>query len=212
MTIVALGAHPDDLELSMLGTLIKYREQGHAVYPVVFTDGRRTGTPPAEHVELRRAETLAAFALVGLEPTLLGFPNGATLYDSEVFRSIDDLFAKWHPEVILTHALDDYHPEHRLLGRVVTDAAWAPVFFADTMGGIDFQPDAYVDISAQFELKRQALLQHRSQNAENLVRIAEIQNRFRGLQCDFKGKVAYAEGFRLFRRIGSMRAYQLLPQ
>ena len=212
MTVVALGAHPDDLELSMLGTLIRYREQGHQVVPVVFTDGRRTGNPPEEHAAVREAETRAALAMAGLEPTLLRFPNGQTLYDPSVLTAVEALLSELKPDVLFTHALDDYHPEHRLLGRVVTDAAWAPVFFSDTMGGIDFQPEYYVDISGQFELKRQALLCHASQSPDNLVRIAEVQNRFRGLQCSFKGKVAYAEGFRLFHRIGSMQAYQLLPR
>jgi N-acetylglucosamine malate deacetylase 1 len=213
LIIAAFGAHPDDLELSMFGTLIKYKEQGHMVHLIVATDGRRAGAIPGdETAAIRKREAFAAAAHLGVDPIQLEFQNGNVLYDEKTYAKVVRTIESLKPDIIFTHDLNDYHPEHRLLCRMVTDAAWSPVFLADTLAGLDFSPEFYVDISEQFEMKKKALLEHQSQNPANLARIAEIQNRFRALQCDFKGRMKFAEAYRIFKRIGSMKAYELLPE
>jgi N-acetylglucosamine malate deacetylase 1 len=213
LTIAAFGAHPDDLEISMFGTMMKYAEQGHTVHLIVATDGRRAGTIPGEeNAAIRKREAEAAAALIGLAPRFLELVNGHTFYAEDTFTKIDKTLEVLQPDLIFTHDINDYHPEHRLLARLVTDAAWAPVFLADTMAGVDFVPQYYVDITAQFPTKQKAILTHESQNPANLARAAEIQNRFRGLQCNLKGKIAFAEAYRIFGRAGSMKAYELLPE
>lgn len=83
------------------------------------------------------------------------------------------------------------------------------VFMADTYAGIDNQPEAYVDITAQFESKRKALLCHKTQLTGEIkwLDLMELQTRFRGFQASCE----YAEGFTAFRMYSALPSYHLLP-
>ncbi len=142
LKIIAFGAHPDDLELSVFGTLIKYREGGHYVHTVIATDGRRGGNKLKEKVSwqdiaaIRQKEARAAAAYLGIEPVFLGFEDGRLIYDRESYEKVIEIIDKIKPDLIFTHDLFDYHPDHRTIGRLALDAAGtAPVFFMDTGRG-----------------------------------------------------------------------------
>ena len=115
-----------------------------------------------------------------------------------------------NPDVIFTCAPNDYHNDHRCLSRLVLNSAWAPVFFADTACGVDFNPDYYVDITEFMETKLAMARQHQSQFSEDPKEMIEIVNRFRALQCR-RQEIRYAEGFRLYKRFEWVKAYELLP-
>jgi len=127
-----------------------------------------------------------------------------------------DLVRRTRPDVIITHAPNDYMSDHIATSQVVCDASFlaatplpktayeacdkiAPVFFMDTVGGLGFLPEEYVDISEQFEKKKEMLSCHDSQitfvekhHRGDLLELAEVTGRIRGLQSGAR----YAEGFR----------------
>ena len=115
------------------------------------------------------------------------------------------------PDIIFTHSPNDYHSDHRNLSKIITDCWQGIVFFADTMAGVDFEPQYYVDISSQFEQKKSMLMEHKTQLDSKVVDMIELQNRFRGLQCNWGMVTKYAEAFRVFNRIYSTIAYNYLP-
>lgn len=219
MNILAVGAHPDDLEILCAGTLALYARQGHNVFMAAFTCGDMGDLkiPPEELARTRKAESEASAAVIGarlLWPAITDehvFPNEAQR------RTMIDLLRESDPDVILTHSPEDYHPDHRYVSQLVFDSyfqkglphipaqtkppcrfAGTQIFYMDTIAGVGFAPSEYVDISSVIETKRQMLRCHQSQfkaissmTQRDLAQLIEIQSSFRGLAAG----CPYAEGF-----------------
>ncbi|WP_027052671.1 PIG-L deacetylase family protein [Mesorhizobium erdmanii] len=187
MKILALGAHPDDIEIFMFGTLAAYAAQGADLTFAVATDGARGGKSDAKVLaSVRREEATAAAALLGAAPRFLDFPDGELVADAALIGTLKALIRETGPDLFITHAPNDYHADHRALSDGVRIAASfaVPVLHADTMGGTGFSPTHYVDISAYRDIKTQAIRAHRSQRPEQYVDRARTQNEFRAGQCN----------------------------
>ncbi len=219
MRILAVGAHPDDLEILCGGTLARYAERGDEVFMAVATDGAGGSTtlPEAEISRIRQQEARTSAATIGAQPIWLGFPE-RSLYDNDTTRlRFIDLVRETQADVILTHdPLHDYHPDHAATGQILWNIHLMVVqiniqtqhpptdkipdlYFMDTIAGINFVPQTYVDISASFERKRQMLAAHASQlelmrarYGMTLLEFMEVCSAFRGLQATCR----YAEAFR----------------
>jgi LmbE family N-acetylglucosaminyl deacetylase len=219
MRVLAVGAHPDDLDILCAGTLARYKERGDEVVMAISTNGEAgtTGTSIEETVRTREQEARASAAVIGAELIWLNYRD-EFLYENEQVRlRYIDLIRQARPDVIITHdPQNDYHPDHLTTGlllwntRVMAAAvtiktehpAWPTIpdlYFMDTLGGINFEPQEYVDISSTIELKRKMLSQHQSQIEfmkarydMTLVEFMEICSAFRGIQAS----VRYAECFR----------------
>jgi LmbE family N-acetylglucosaminyl deacetylase len=219
MRVLAVGAHPDDLEILCAGTLAKHAERGDRVFMAISTNGE-VGSPtlPKEEIaRIRKREALASAAVIGAELHWLGYPD-EFLYDNEEVRlKYIDLIRETRPDVVITHdPLRDYHPDHLTTGqllwniRVMTTvpniktehppcAKIPALYFMDTIAGINFIPEEYVDITSTIEKKRKMLASHESQAAwlkdqydMSYIEFMEICSGFRGLQSGFR----YAECFR----------------
>ena len=213
MRILGCGAHPDDAEIFFFGTLAAAREHGAEIGWLIATDGSKGGDgPPDELRRVRRDEATAAAALLGVTPVFLDRLDGALASDPEATKLVEAEIIRLKPDLVITHAPNDYHPDHRALSRMVINGASfrAPVVFADTLLGVGFTPSLYVDVGAHFARKREAILCHASQRPERFVAAAEAWNRFRALQCNAESGV-YAEAFRFVPTypFGDVRA--LLP-
>jgi len=151
--------------------------------------------------------------------------------DAATRRIVIDLVRRAKPDVVITHSPDDYVSDHTATSRLVCDASFyasaplvktdrpchskiPPVFFMDTVAGVNFLPTEYVDISDTFAEKREMILQHRSQfdwlsghDHIDMVELAEVSARSRGLQCG----VRYAEAFRPYQVWGRQQPRRLLP-
>lgn len=198
MRILGIGAHPDDIEIYFAGLLGLAGSRGHDVHWLVATCGGAYGTGEAATLrERRREEARTGAALFGAAPIFLGREDGGLHADHEATALLAAEFARLAPDLIVTHAPNDYHPDHRALSAYVVQAASfrIPVLYADTMLGIDFHPGHYVDISAYMERKKQALALHASQPVGRYLEFIEIWNRFRGLQTG-NPTCRYAEAFR----------------
>ncbi|PBC22630.1 MULTISPECIES: PIG-L deacetylase family protein [unclassified Mesorhizobium] len=213
MKILTLGAHPDDIEIFMFGTLAAYAAQGAELTFAAATDGAKGGKSDATVLaRVRREEATAAAALLGAAPRFLDFPDGELVADAALIGALKTLIRETGPELVITHASNDYHADHRALSDGVRIAASfaVPVLHADTMGGTGFSPTHYVDISAYRDIKTQAIRMHRSQRPEQYVDRARIQNEFRAGQCNaFPGSLAEAFRFEPTFPFADIRA--LLP-
>jgi LmbE family N-acetylglucosaminyl deacetylase len=218
MRVLAFGAHPDDLEILCAGTLAKYAQRGDSVTLAVATNGEVGSAvlPKHEIAEIRRHEAQAAANVIGAALVWMDFPDEFLFSTPESRLRFLDVVRLARPDVVFTHAPTDYHPDHRATGQMVWDirvmttvpniATPHPpgdkipeIFYMDTVAGIDFQPEQYVDISDTFHLKQEMLACHKSQATwlENQYQMSyldfiEYISRYRGLQCG----VRYAECFR----------------
>jgi len=218
LRVLAIGAHPDDLEFQVGGTLAKYAARGDTVIMAVATNGDiGSATHTMEEIgAIRKQEALDSAALIGAELIWMDYHDEFFFYNEETRRHMIEVMRHAAPDVVLGHWTNDYHPDHSLSGMaardarimtavplIVTASAHLPKipvhFFYDTLAGIDFTPEVYVDVSDTFETKRQMLASHESQNPDrdifegrSIAQMKEVHSAFRGLQAG----VRYAEGFR----------------
>jgi LmbE family N-acetylglucosaminyl deacetylase len=196
--VLALGAHPDDIEIFMFGTMAAYAAQGAELTFAIATDGARGGQgDPAALARARREEASAAASLLGITVRFLDFPDGALVADAALIAALKALIAEVKPDLAITHPPNDYHGDHRALSDGVRIAASfaVPVLHADTLGGTGFSPTHYVDMSAHWDIKARAIRAHSSQGPEHYVAVARTQNEFRAGQCN-GAPGALAEAFR----------------
>jgi N-acetylglucosamine malate deacetylase 1 len=235
MRILAVGAHPDDLEILCGGTLAAYRQGGHDVVIAHATDGARggaAGSDPEEVARTRTAEAAAAAAVIGAELVMAGLPDGAVAAQDPAQRhALVELVRAVAPDVVLTHHPEDYHGDHRKVSELVFWATFAAanpmvdgagavpsrvpaLLYLDTLAGLGPQPTEFVDISAHVERKRAMLAAHGSQlrylqeafGADAMDQI-EVTGRFRGQQAG----VRYAEAFHPCTTWHRVRTTRLLP-
>jgi len=218
MQVLAFGAHPDDLEILCAGTLAKFARRGDSVTLAVATNGEvgSPTLPKSEIAEIRHQEAKAAADVIGAKLVWMGFPDEFLFSTPESRLAFLDVIRQVRPDVVFTHAPTDYHPDHRATGQMVWDIrvmTTVPnietehppcekipeIFYMDTVAGIDFEPEQYVDISETFHLKREMLACHKSQAIwlekqyqMSYLEFIEYISRYRGLQCG----VRYAECFR----------------
>jgi len=218
MNVLAVGCHPDDLEIGCGGTIIKYARQGHKVFYCNVASGSmgHVVIMPDELVEIRRAETEASCSKLGAEHISLDTPDiEVDSKNQNLTDKMIDVIRFTKPDVIITHSPDDYMRDHVEVSRLVFDASFssslphkftqngryekiAPIYYMDTLAGLKFQPTEYVDVTDTIETKLEALECHESQikwmldhDKIDFIDFVRTCSKYRGLQCG----VPYAEGF-----------------
>jgi LmbE family N-acetylglucosaminyl deacetylase len=189
---VAIGAHPDDIEIGCGATLALHAHQGDSITMLVMTSGERGSCERRTRVaEQERASAILAARLVWG-----GFDDGALPDDLPTIVSIDRVLAEVAPDVIYTHAGADTHQDHRA-GAVATLAAARRhhrVLHYGSPTTIGFAPTVFVDVAGFVDRKIEALSAHASQLAKNGlvdVEVVAADARSRG----FQARVKYAEAF-----------------
>jgi LmbE family N-acetylglucosaminyl deacetylase len=218
---MAIGAHPDDIEILAGGTLARYSLKGHAVSMCVLTDGRLGGDSGDREAlaRQRKEEAQTSSDIIGAAFYWIGEEDGFLFDTPDVRQRLIAVIRDFAPDLLIVHDPGDYHPDHRAAGTISLNARQlvteplletgspalgsAPqVLYMDRLALIGPEPEEWVDITDTIETKREMLACHRSQN-EQLQRshdtdyhdFVERQGALRGLQCG----VAYAEGFRAAR-------------
>ena len=233
MRVMAVGAHPDDIEFICAGTLARCVQRGDEVFNVVCTNGDmgHMVIPAEELGKMRTEEARRAAETVGAEFKMLGEPDEWLFHDKRTRLLMIDAIRWANPDIIITHAPEDYHPDHRTASDLVFAASFlatvphietehgavdslATLIYADPLAGTNFIPEEYVDISETLDLKVQALLCHESQvvwlrDHDNLDVEAFVRNlaRTRGQQSG----VAAAEGFRTAKIWPRLKTFRQLP-
>ncbi|HET9798617.1 MAG TPA: PIG-L deacetylase family protein [Gemmatimonadaceae bacterium] len=201
LSVVCVGAHPDDPESGCAGTLARYAAAGHAVTIVYLTRGERgiDGKGLDESARIRTAESEAACRIIGATPVFFGQVDGATEVTRAHIDAMTTLVRARKPDVLLTHWPVDTHPDHQVASMLATRAWMAlrtpRLYYFEVNAGSQtegFHPNAYVDITSVVDQKKKALFAHVSQDGTG------IWHEHHEPMASWRGRetgVAWAEGF-----------------
>jgi N-acetylglucosamine malate deacetylase 1 len=227
--VLAVVAHPDDAELLCAGALACAGADGAPIGVCVICSGNKgqPAKPIRNLAAVRRREMAAAARLLGAELFPVGISDSALTDDGANRSRLTEVFRRFRPTLVLAHAPEDYHPDHRAASALAEAASWfcasrgyktqsAPIpqapalWHMDTIGMSGFEPGFFLNVSTYLDLKEQMLRCHRSQMARGkdrdfspLADLLRLQARARGAQSG----VDAAEAFRAYRAFKRARAW-----
>jgi N-acetylglucosamine malate deacetylase 1 len=227
--LLAVVAHPDDAELLCAGTLARAKAEGATLGLCVLCRGDKgqPSRPVRDLAAVRRREMAASAWLLRAELFLGGFPDGALQDGLPQRRRLTEIFRQFKPSLVLAHAPEDYHPDHRAASALADTASWfcasrgqktqspalpasPELWWMDTLNMGGFTPGFYVDISEHLALKVQLLECHKSQlqrgtdaDFSPMADLMRLQAQARGSQAG----VAAAEAFRAHHAFKRTRAW-----
>ena len=217
MRILAVGAHPDDIEFLCAGTLAIYSKKGYEIFMCHVCDGNKGSSTYScdELARIRREEAIKSARVIGATSIWGEMSDGEVVLDMSSRLKIIDVIRQANPDLIITHSPDDYHTDHINVSRLVFEASYLAnlellktdypptnrlpyLYYMDTEAGIDFNPTEYVDISDTIDTKIKMMLENKSQiewlrkvHNYDAIEVIKLIARFRGLQAGVK----YAEAF-----------------
>lgn len=217
--VLAIVAHPDDAELLCAGTLARAKTDGAAIGVCVLCQGDKgQPDPPTENLaDIRRREMQAAVGLLGAELLEGGFCDGELFDGNDSRKVIIELVRRFRPSLILSHAKNDYHADHRAASQLSEAASWLcasrgyrtdstplpcppAVWWMDTIEMTGFEPHFCLDITDHLDLKRQMLRCHESQLARGsqthfapLEELMQRQAEARGAQFGVRAAEAFRQ-------------------
>ncbi|MGQ1837347.1 PIG-L deacetylase family protein [Kocuria turfanensis] len=199
--VLAVGAHPDDLELACGGTLAKLVDAGHEVRGLVMSQGERGGD---ENTRPFEARTGAAF--LGLSDfDVLDFPDTRMeTVSNDIVRAIESAIMAFQPDVIFTHSAHDQHQDHHAVHQATLRAARSHhsiLCYESPSVTREFDPSVFVDINDYVDVKVQAVQSHRNQAGKPYMTPGRVRGMaaFRGAQA----KNVHSEAFEPVRLLGS---------
>jgi N-acetylglucosamine malate deacetylase 1 len=197
--ILVFGAHPDDIELGVGGTLARYMKEGVAIKMVVVT------MPSA----LREKECQEAAKILGAELEMLHIAQDDLIYVRNLVKLFDTIITGFNPTEIYTHWTCDSHQEHRYVSQAVIAATrkndCSVYMYEQTLpSGLtegEFNAQLFIDISDYLDHKIESVLKNESQympnRGESWVEAITGRCAYRGYQIGVK----YAEAFEIIKEI-----------
>jgi bacillithiol biosynthesis deacetylase BshB1 len=224
LDILAIGAHPDDVELSCSGTLLKHIAMGKKCGIVDLTAG---GLGTRGSAELRLKEAAAAAKIIGvLVRDNLGMADGFFQNDKEHQLQIIKKIREYQPDIVLCNAVEDRHPDHGRSAQLVSEAcfysglrrieikgleAWRPKAVYHYIQDKQLKADFVIDVTAFADKKMEAIQAFKSQffdpdskepespiSSKNFLELVKAKMRVYGREAGFE----FAEGFTVERTIG----------
>jgi len=235
MNILAVGCHPDDLEIGCGGTLAKYVKQGNSVFMCHVANGNKGHAiiMPNELRDIRIKEAKSAGEILGAAEVINIDIDDLEVNskDKVLITKMIDVIRYTKPDIIITHSQEDYMRDHVEVSHLVFDASFScsvphmvtnhefypkipTLYYMDTLAGVGFMPLEYVNISEEIDVKLEALNCHQSQikwmlehDKIDFIDFVKTVSKFRGLQCGTN----YAEGFRKCETWPRIPSFRLLP-
>jgi LmbE family N-acetylglucosaminyl deacetylase len=156
MKILAIGAHPDDIELGCGATLALFKRKGHEIYLVVLTRGEASGNP-----NVREKECEQSARTIGADKLFFGNLRDTRITDGvETITEIEGFINKIKPDLIFAHSYKDGHQDHRNTGMAALAAARnsKKVLLYESPAALrEFLPQLFVDVTSTFDTKLEAL-------------------------------------------------------
>jgi len=236
LDILAIGAHPDDVELSCTGTLLKHIALGKKCGIIDLTTGE-LGT--RGNAELRLKEATAAAKITGvIIRDNLGMADGFFKNDREHQIQLIKKIREYKPEIVLCNAVADRHPDHGRAAQLVSEAcflsglikietqhnnvtqeAWRPKAVYHYIQDHQLKADFVVDISNFIDKKMEAIQAFKSQfydpaskepespiSSKNFMELVKSKMRVYGREAGFE----YAEGFTVERTMGIDNLFHII--
>lgn len=220
--MLAIGAHPDDVELGAGGAIYKHCKEGDIVHVLIMSRGER-GVPDDKLPEdgkaleegakaevkskMRELETRKALAILGVANEnieVLGCPDIGVQCTRELIEKIQSEIVRLEPDVVYTHYFEEQHIDHVstcLATLHATRRTKTIILYESPSTRPSFSPVYFVDISDCIAKKIEALKEHKSQAGKEYMdeEAMKAKARFRGSQAKING---YAEAFVIYRMIG----------
>lgn len=235
LDILAIGVHPDDVELSAAGTLLKHIALGKTVGILDLTRGE-LGTRGS--AELRTEEANKSAKILGLSVReQLNMPDGFFENNEALQKQIIQIIRKYQPEIVLCNAIRDRHPDHGRAAKLAADAcfysglmkietkenntfqsAWRPKAIYHYIQDHFIEPDFVIDITAHMDKKMEAIMAFASQFFDPNSKEPETPISSKNFMENVKAKASlfgraincnYAEGFTVNRYIGVENLFDL---
>ncbi len=222
--ILVILAHPDDPEFFCGATIARWTRMGHQVYYALLTRGDKGGNgrwvDPVELVEKREAEQKAAGAILGVSKiTFLDYPDGYLQASPETRKAVVRLIREERPNIVVSCDPTNYfhrnnrinHPDHRAAGQIVLEAIYPasgnmlyyPELLDEGLGAhqveevwfsLSREPNTTIDVTSTWEVRLQALHQHRSQ-IDDMAKFDQAQRNRRTPDSTLESP-RYEESFR----------------
>ena len=218
MRVLAVGAHPDDVELGCGASLKLLKDLGHKVYILVLTKGEASGDP-----KIRESECELAGRRLCVDKVFFGNLQDTKISDGiETISEIEKVIDATHSDVIFAHGYKDQHQDHRNASRATMSAARNAkkvLLFESPAALRDFTPQVFIDVTLTFNAKLEALEAFGTQatkvyfrgNNEKLNRdesrhFPYVSNAVEGLARyrGFQAGVALAEAFEVGKFVWSI--------
>lgn len=199
MNILAIGAHPDDIELGCGGLLIKAARQGHEVYMYTLTRGAASGDPAQRtHELMQSAKFIGAKAL-----WIDNFDDTRLTANNELINHIEFFINKAEPDIVITHSLGDVHHDHKAIASSTIEAGR---FIPNIMSyeiplTKDFRPQVFYDISDVVDEKVELIKIFWSQQSKLYLKANAIKGlaEYRALQSRLNTSINYVEAFEVMK-------------
>ena len=196
MRYLFIGAHPDDVEFSCGGTILRLVNEGHNVSLLVMTGGGASeiGDEVQRRLEQERAARFAKADLI-----VLGFKDGEVMANAESIGRVSALIDEIAPDFVITHYPEDSHQDHRATAAIVKSATRrrCSLLYYDSYSSMNFKANLFVNITPHVWGKKKLLRRHESQIAKyeergiDFIKKSILINKLNGYECN----ASYAEGF-----------------
>ena len=196
MNILAIGAHPDDIELGCGGLLLKAaRQDHHNIFMYTLTRGGASGDP-----EERTKELIHSAKFIGAQKLWIdNFEDTKLSLSSDLINHIEFFIKKAEPDIVLTHSLGDTHHDHRAIAASTMEAGrFVPNILAYEIPVTrDFKPQVYYDISDVIDGKIELINIFLSQRSKSFLQSNAIRGlaQYRALQSRSDNSVSCVEAF-----------------
>lgn len=204
INVLAVGAHPDDIELGCSATLFKHGKNGAKIHLLVLSLGEASGDPI-----IRKEECEKSAAMMGAENIFFGGLQDTRIDDGyDTIHEIEKIIDEVHPDIIYTHTYRDTHQDHRNTGYATLSAGrrCKKIFMYESPTTFrEFSPHIFVDVGESFEDKKKVLLVFSSQSkkewwamGDRAVMAVEGLAAYRGFQAGVELAEAYEVGRLVF--------------
>src|SRR5487761_882477 len=194
MRILAIGAHPDDVEIGCGGAILAASELGHEIYIYVATRGEKSGDPIVREEETKKTSEIIRAARLKIG----NFPDTQLKRDGELIESIESFMKEVEPHVVFTHTQNDQHHDHQSVALSAIEACrFVPnVLEYESPSARNFQPQTFVDITSVISKKLKLLDIFWSQRGKQYLRKNAIVGlaEYRAFQTRVD-QIKYAEAF-----------------
>jgi LmbE family N-acetylglucosaminyl deacetylase len=199
MKILAIGAHPDDIELGCGGLLLRAARQGHSVFMYTLTRGGASGDP-----EQRTKELLQSAKFIGAQRVWIdNFEDTKLSLSSELINHIEFFINRADPDIVITHSLNDTHHDHRAISESTLEAGrFVPnIMSYEIPVTRDFKPQVYFDISDVMDDKIELINIFWSQRSKMFLKSNAIRGlaEYRALQSRLNTSVMCVEAFEVMK-------------
>lgn len=237
LDLLVMTVHPDDAELGAGGTIAKYVSEGKRVGVIDLTRGELGSRGTAD---TRREEAAAASRILGIAVREnLNLRDGFFQNDEDTQKIVIQAIRKYRPEVIITNALDDRHPDHGRASKLVHDSiflsglrrivtyegeieqeAFRPRLELQLVQDKYIQPDVILDITPYWDIKEKAILAYTTQfnslneddGPQTYISNPDFMEstRARARELGRSIQVQFAEGFTSRRLLGIQDVFNLI--